>query len=235
MHMLSPLSQASNFFQLNSLEIITTGDGSHSLLNKALNETYHSVHGAVRESEYVFIEKGLQYWIDHNTTPVIKIFEVGFGTGLNVLLTLLYKSNLKIEYTTLEAFPLEEEVWSVLNYAVGGEKLLFNSLHSSKWNHSSEINAKFTLHKIKNKLELVNLVPENYDLIFFDAFAPSKQPEMWELPMLKKIFDSMTNKGVFVTYCAKGQLKRDLKNLGFTVETLPGPPGKKEMVRAIKN
>ena len=220
---------------MNSLEIITTGDGSHSLLNKDLNETYHSIHGAVRESQHVFIDNGLQFWIEKNSKPTVKIFEVGFGTGLNVLLTLLHKTNINIEYTTLEAFPIEENVWSLLNYADDDQKLVFNGIHGSKWNHSSEINTHFLLNKVKNKLQLVNLVPENYDVIYFDAFAPSKQPEMWELPMLKKIFDSMTDKGVFVTYCAKGQLKRDLKNLGFTVETLPGPPGKKEMVRAIKN
>jgi tRNA U34 5-methylaminomethyl-2-thiouridine-forming methyltransferase MnmC len=220
---------------LSSLEIITTGDGSHSLLNKELNETYHSVHGAIRESQHVFIEKGLQYWIDHNNKPTIKIFEVGFGTGLNVLLTALHQSNIQVEYTTLEAFPLEQEFWSGLNYAADDQKNIFTAIHGSKWNHSSEINRYFILNKVKNTLQLINLVPDTYDLIYFDAFAPSKQPEMWELPMLKKIFDSMTNKGVFVTYCAKGQLKRDLKNLGFTVETLPGPPGKKEMVRAIKS
>jgi tRNA U34 5-methylaminomethyl-2-thiouridine-forming methyltransferase MnmC len=220
---------------LSSIEIITTGDGSHSLLNKEMNETYHSVHGAVRESEYVFIRKGLEYWLEQNKKSGVKIFEVGFGTGLNVFLTFLHTVKIKIEYTSIEAFPLDENIWSVLNYTTDQNKIFFEAIHGLKWNQPSEINTNFILHKVKNKLQDINLPSENYDVVFFDAFAPSKQPEMWELPVLKKIFESMTSKGVFVTYCAKGQLKRDLKNLGFTVNTLPGPPGKKEMVRAIKN
>jgi tRNA U34 5-methylaminomethyl-2-thiouridine-forming methyltransferase MnmC len=220
---------------LSAIEIIITGDGSHSLLNKEMNETYHSVHGAVQESQYVFINKGLQYWLDQNKKSSVKIFEVGFGTGLNAFLTLLYNADIKIEYTTLEAFPLEENIWLGLNYATDEKKSLFETIHGIEWNHSSKINANFNIHKIKNTLQAINLPSENYDLVFFDAFAPNKQPEMWTLYMLEKIYNSMTGKGVFVTYCAKGQLKRDLKSLGFTVETLPGPPGKKEMVRASKN
>jgi tRNA U34 5-methylaminomethyl-2-thiouridine-forming methyltransferase MnmC len=219
---------------LSNTEVFTTEDGSHSILNKELNETYHSVHGAVQESAYVFINKGLDFWLTQNHKPVVRIFEVGFGTGLNAYLTLLNNTHRTIEYTSLEAHPLEEDIWSMLNYATDEKKHCFEKLHSSNWNHIVEITDHFLIKKVNNTLQDLILPPDYYDLVFFDAFSPSKQPEMWALPMLQKIYNSVAAHGVFVTYCAKGQLKRDLKTLGFIVETLPGPPGKKEMVRAIK-
>jgi tRNA U34 5-methylaminomethyl-2-thiouridine-forming methyltransferase MnmC len=219
---------------LTSRELFITEDGSHSLLNKELNETYHSVHGAVQESQHVFINQGLKYWLSQNSKTEVKIFEVGFGTGLNAYLTLLYSTQHRIEYTSLEAYPLEKDIWSVLNYATNEKKHLFENIHASKWDDIVEITPGFSINKLKSNLQEIKLKKEYYDLIFFDAFAPSKQPEMWELPMLEKIYNSMAGKGVFVTYCAKGQLKRDLKSLGLIMETLSGPPGKKEMVRATK-
>jgi tRNA U34 5-methylaminomethyl-2-thiouridine-forming methyltransferase MnmC len=221
----------------DEIQIITTGDGSHSLLNTALNETYHSVHGARRESVHVFIKHGLEYFLDGNAADVVKIFEVGFGTGLNALLTASFAENQKhkILYTSLEAFPLADEIPGKLNYAESeSEKLLFEKLHSSSWEVDVQINNFFTLRKIKTTLEEISLQGNYFDVIFFDAFAPSKQPELWEIPMLEKVCNALKSNGVFTTYCAKGQLKRDLKSLGLLVETLPGPPGKKEMVRALK-
>jgi tRNA U34 5-methylaminomethyl-2-thiouridine-forming methyltransferase MnmC len=220
------------------VQIITTGDGSHSLLNTTLNETYHSVHGALRESLHVFIKHGLEYFVNNNQSKNISIFEVGFGTGLNALLTaqFAHDKNIHVDYTSIEAFPLHSDVISKLNYAQSPEqKELFEKIHGAEWEKSISISTGFSIHKVKTTLQLIDLSPFAFDVVFFDAFAPSKQPEMWEISVLQKIYNAVKSPGVFVTYCAKGQLKRDLKNLGFEVQTLGGPPGKKEMVRALKN
>jgi tRNA U34 5-methylaminomethyl-2-thiouridine-forming methyltransferase MnmC len=223
---------------MNTIRIITTEDGSHSLFNEQLNETYHSVHGAIQESNHVFIKHGLEYVTEHSNKPVINILEIGFGTGLNALLTLqhVFGKEQSVQYTTLEAFPVEEDVWSRLNYAnTEISKEWFEKLHQTPWDQWIEIATSFQLRKHFTTLQKIELKANHFDLVYFDAFAPSKQPELWEFSILKKVTDSMNAGGVFVTYCAKGQLKRDLKNLGLTVEALPGPPGKREMVRAIKN
>lgn len=217
------------------LSLITTGDGSHSLLNTHLNETYHSHHGAVQESLHVFIDKGLKFFLESSKSTEVTIFEVGFGTGLNAFLTMqLAKSRPSINtvYTTIEAFPLGREVWSQLNYAAS-DREDFNQLHESEWEQFVRISHNFVLGKKRITLQEITLT-ESFDVIYFDAFAPNKQPEMWEIPVLEKVVAAMKAGSVFVTYCAKGQLKRDLKSLGLTVETLAGPPGKKEMVRALK-
>jgi tRNA U34 5-methylaminomethyl-2-thiouridine-forming methyltransferase MnmC len=218
---------------LSSLKIITTEDGSHSLLNEALDETYHSRHGAVQESEYVFIQKGLNFILDSDKDTV-SILEIGFGTGLNALLTanISEQREIKIAYSTLETHPIPEEIWSTLNYST--DKFLFEKIHTSVWNEWVAITSHFKLLKREESLQTVDLSSQQFDLIYFDAFAPNKQPEMWEHALLEKISKSMKSGAVFVTYCAKGQLKRDLKSLGLVVESLPGPPGKREMVRAIK-
>lgn len=219
------------------IQIITTGDGSHSLLNTTLNETYHSVHGALRESLHVFIKHGLEFFAAGHREKSISVFEVGFGTGLNALLTAEYsrEHNCPLNYTSIEAFPLDRNVLSQLNYAeTSAQKEQFEKIHDAAWEQSIPVLPNFSLHKIKTTLQQIELQPLSFDVIYFDAFAPNKQPEMWELPMLEKIFDAMKVGAVFVTYCAKGQLKRDLKSLGLEVETLEGPPGKKEMVRALK-
>jgi tRNA U34 5-methylaminomethyl-2-thiouridine-forming methyltransferase MnmC len=221
----------------DEIQIITTGDGSHSLLNSALNETYHSIHGAKQESVHVFINHGLEFFLQNHNNPAIGIFEVGFGTGLNALLTASYaKTHQKeIHYTSIESFPLPENIWSALNYwETEEEKSIFQKLHTASWNESVTIDELFTLNKVKTTLQEISLSGSAFDVIYFDAFAPSKQPELWEFPILEKVCRALKPGGVFVTYCAKGQLKRDLKNLGLEVQTLPGPPGKKEMVRALK-
>jgi tRNA U34 5-methylaminomethyl-2-thiouridine-forming methyltransferase MnmC len=220
-----------------SREIIITKDGSHSLLHTELNETYHSVHGAVQESKHVFIEHGLRYWLHNNANQDLKILEIGFGTGLNALLTLQLSNQLrtKISYESLEAFPLSGDVWSKLNYAETlGDPELFQKMHELPWDREYQITDTFLLKKSYSTLQDIKLLPEAFDLIYYDAFAPAKQPEMWTLNVLGKVIHSLRSGGVFVTYCAKGQLKRDLSTLGLAVETLAGPPGKKEMVRASK-
>lgn len=220
------------------IRIIKTEDGSQSLYNESLNETYHSTHGALTESQYVFIKQGLDLLVERGETQ-INIFEVGFGTGLNALIVLEYarrNSQLQISFTTLEPYPLTSELINNLSYhslLEGVTKSDFELLHSSNWEESVDLLDNFSFQKHRAQLEEFVSATE-FDLIFFDAFAPSKQPEMWEKALLSKVFALMKDSAVFVTYCAKGQLKRDLADLGLTVETLPGPPGKKEMVRAIK-
>jgi tRNA U34 5-methylaminomethyl-2-thiouridine-forming methyltransferase MnmC len=223
------------------VKLIITSDGSHSLLNTTLDETYHSRHGAIQESLHVFIRRGLDAWTGQNPGVPVNIFEVGFGTGLNALLTLVEADSrdLKVNYTSIEAYPISPELIASLNYP----QLMFDSdaaadfakLHGALWGTWTTITPDFRLNKIEGRLEGTNIEPSSYDLIYFDAFAPSKQPDMWEMRVLTKVVRTMNAGGMFVTYCAKGQLKRDLKNLGLEVETLPGPPGKKEMVRAIKH
>ncbi len=221
---------------MHDVEIITTSDGSHSLLNTSLDETYHSRHGAVQESNYVFLKQGLDYFIEQNTPEKISILEVGFGTGLNAWLTFehLQASKKVIQYTSIETFPLPETIWQSLNYATSeAEKNNFKRIHTALWNQAVQLTNQFCLHKVEARVQDFN-TSQLFDIIYFDAFAPNKQPEMWELNVLKKVTDQLSINGVFVTYCAKGQLKRDLKSLGLQVETLAGPPGKKQMVRAIK-
>jgi tRNA U34 5-methylaminomethyl-2-thiouridine-forming methyltransferase MnmC len=221
---------------MENIQLITTADGSHSLLNTALQETYHSQHGALQESKHVFIREGLDYFFHTTGKRDLKIFEVGFGTGLNAWLALKRgkELNCKIYYSSIESSPLQPEIWRALNYAEESERRDFEMLHTSPWGSDARISDEFILHKINNTLQHA-ILDSFYDIIFFDAFAPNKQPEMWELPVLSKITASMADGGVFVTYCAKGQVKRDLKSLGLHVESLPGPPGKKEMIRAKRS
>jgi tRNA U34 5-methylaminomethyl-2-thiouridine-forming methyltransferase MnmC len=222
---------------MNNLQIISTADGSHSLLNTALNETYHSVHGALQESLHVFIKNGLEFFCERSAQTPVRILEIGFGTGLNALLAAQRASaiNRNIHYTTLEAFPLPQEIWSQLNYADSvAAKDLFQKIHAARWSEDEVISSTFTLLKREITVQLFEADALAYDVVFFDAFAPGKQPEMWFIDILEKVVQKLTINGVFVTYCAKGQLKRDLKSLNMVVETLNGPPGKKEMVRALK-
>ena len=221
---------------MGEINIITTSDGSHTLFHTTLNETYHSVHGAIQESQHVFIRQGLDFCIAKNPPRDIRILEVGFGTGLNVLLTLLHSQSLpiKIYYESWEAYPLDPSLIQQLNYGeLLGDKELFSKIHDVSWGQSIKITATFTLHKHQGDLQRDSLITP-FDLVYYDAFAPTKQSEMWTYEILKKITEVLPPGGVWVTYCAKGQVKRDLLALGLKVETLSGPPGKKEMIRASK-
>jgi len=223
-----------------ALQFIVTGDGSHSLLNTDLNETYHSVHGAVRESLHVFIKNGLEYCFQKGQPQEINILEIGFGTGLNALLTLRQSqdSKVKIRYVSIEAFPVSLEIVTQLSYPIDlpfpNSIGLFQSLHQARWNEAVTILPDFILEKRKTTLQELEFEKHQFDLVYFDAFAPNKQPEMWHPTMLAKTAKALKDGGIFVTYCAKGQLKRDLKSVGLVVESLAGPPGKREMVRATK-
>ena len=222
---------------MTDVKLITTSDGSHSLLNEELNETYHSVHGALQESQHVFINNGLRYFLELRPLDHLSIFEVGFGTGLNALLTIKALENLKthVSYVSVEPFPIGKELWTSLNYTkVLGLQDTFATLHRSSWETPNQITSQLLLLKRQTKLQTIDLEPKSFDVVYYDAFAPNKQPELWTIDILRKVIDAMKLNGVLVTYCAKGQLKRDLKELGLRVETLPGPPGKKEMVRATR-
>ncbi|HRI78041.1 MAG TPA: tRNA (5-methylaminomethyl-2-thiouridine)(34)-methyltransferase MnmD [Cyclobacteriaceae bacterium] len=218
---------------MSLINLITTSDGSHSLVNTALNETYHSVHGAITESKHVYIHNGLDFWLEQNGDRELRILEIGFGTGLNVLLTLLHAQSLKnrIYYESWEAFPLEDSIVHQLNYGVRlGASDSVSKIYGAIWDSTVQLTPSFALKKIHGDV-LTSPISGSFDLVYYDAFAPSKQPAMWTIDILKKITDAMAFGGILVTYCAKGQLKRDLRTLGLTFETLPGPPGKKEMVR----
>jgi tRNA U34 5-methylaminomethyl-2-thiouridine-forming methyltransferase MnmC len=224
--------------------LITTADGSHSLYVQALDEHYHSIHGAIQEAIHVFIKTGLTYLYKKNYTS-ISIVEIGFGTGLNALLTCLEaeKLNINIHYTALEAFPVKEELLNELNYvnlisdSLKKEKAaiqkIFQQLHTCEWEKPIVISKNFTLHKINQSLQEIKFT-NAFDLIYFDAFGPRVQPEMWTEEVFSKIHAATKNNGCLVTYCAKGEVKRTLKKVGYVVETLPGPPRKREMVRGTK-
>ncbi|TKG95943.1 SAM-dependent methyltransferase [Puteibacter caeruleilacunae] len=213
-----------------------TEDGSHTLHIPEMDETYHSIHGAIQESNHVFIEAGLK----KVTIPVVHIFEVGFGTGLNALLTCLeaLKNNTRIYYHTIELYPLDEELWRNLNYPdqlSDQAQDIFNKLHEAPWEEEVQITDGFIILKTKNSLVDYKFTGElKYDLIYFDAFAPGKQEEMWSKEIFQNITEVMNAKSVFVTYCAKGAVRRNLQEAGLTMERIPGPPGKRQMLRGTK-
>jgi tRNA U34 5-methylaminomethyl-2-thiouridine-forming methyltransferase MnmC len=257
------------------IEFKLSGDGSHTLFVPSLNEHYHSTFGAIAESRHIFINAGLNFV--RQSSSSINILEIGFGTGLNALLTFnetIYQK-LKIDYTAIELYPLSEEIYSKLNYpeyipvtdglirrlketsqhlVVGDEnktastetsqlaqmnlsqdliREVFIKMHSCDWNRKITISDQFSLSKIHSSLE--DYLPDNqyYDLIYFDAFGPDVQPEMWTLEVFKKMAFALKPGGVLVTYSTKGTVKRNLKEAGFRIEKLPGPMGKREILRGI--
>lgn len=219
-----------------AIKIISTEDGSHSLFDEELNETYHSTRGALGESMHVFIKEGLEHLLDKSKLEEVKVLEVGLGTGLNVFLTAQFaeQRKLKIHTTSLEPFPISYEIYSQLSYGTSTEEreLLF-SIHDKEWEKEVKISSHLVLEKTTAKLETFQSL-KSYNLIYFDAFAPSKQAEVWALENLKKCFKLLSPGGMLTTYCAQGQFKRNLVEVGFEVETLQGAMGKKEMVRAVK-
>lgn len=218
------------------LKLITTEDGSHSLLREDLNETYHSFHGAMGESQYVFMQQGVDYLLDQKEMGLIRIFEVGFGTGLNAFLAAVYAAGhqVNIDFHTVEPIPVPEELFLQFNYGESAsEQGLLQALHRAAWGTRVVISDCFSITKYATTLQDFQ-TSEKFDVVFFDAFAPSKQAELWDLVHLKKCADLMAAGGVLTTYCAQGQFKRNLAAAGFEVQTLKGAMGKKEMVRGIK-
>lgn len=220
---------------MDHLTIRKTGDGSSTLFHQGLNETYHSIHGALTESRHVFIDHGACLAADQFPEKAIEILEIGFGTGLNACLTFELSSRLSfgIRYCTIEKYPLPEKIWSALEFPeIDLES--FRKIHHAPWNEKTLLSPEFEL--LKKEADILNheFSDQKYHVIYFDAFAPDKQPDLWSADVLTKMYRALTNGGILVTYCAKGQFKRNLKAAGFSVESLPGPPGKREMVRAIR-
>ncbi len=227
------------FVYLNSQilikEILKTTDGSYTLYVPELDETYHSTNGALQESNHVFIEAGLKF----SGLKKAAVLEVGFGTGLNALTTFkeTEKKELLIEFTSLEAYPLTWAEVSPLDYmnmeGYQEYSIPFEEMHSCDWGDFTPISSNFSLRKLNLKLQ--ELTFENtFDIIYFDAFAPQIQPELWTEDIFALMYKALKSKGVLVTYCAKGTVKRALKAVGFQLQSIPGPPGKREMSRAVK-
>lgn len=211
-----------------------TEDGSHTLYIPELDEHYHSVFGAIQEAVHIYINAGL----NHCDKEKINVLEAGFGTGLNTFLTYIEAENQgkQINYNSIELYPLEKDITANLNYAetIGyGKPEIFKALHEAQWNKETEISSHFRLTKIQDDLTTHNFQGP-YDVVYYDAFAPEVQPELWSADIFKKIYESMTPGGILTTYCVKGIVKRALKGCGFEIKRLPGPPGKREMLRATK-
>ncbi len=216
-----------------------TEDGSTTIELIGKNENFHSTHGAIQESEHIFIQNGLLQKAKEQSA--ISIFEMGFGTGLNALLTKLVseEKNLEIEYFTIEAFPIEMTLFEKLNFSerleLKGEKAEYlKALHKTDWERKTELFSNFQFEKRNVKLEAIELPENMFDLVYFDAFNPDLQPELWTEEVFQKIYLAMKSKGILMTYSAKGKVKRALKAAGFILNALPGPIGKREITQAIK-
>jgi len=219
-------------------DFLITGDGSITIHLPEWNEQYHSKHGAIAEAQHVFINTGLNHYITkEQPTKPVSILEIGFGTGLNAYLTSIEASEKQthINYTGIEAYPVEFKEVEKLNYSqiLNTSETLFLDLHKAYWEIPSEINKYFTLIKKKQFFSEI-AEKENYNLVYFDAFGARVQPELWTEEIFKSMYNALKSKGVLVTYAAKGSVRRAMQSVGFIVERLPGPPGKREMLRATK-
>ena len=221
-------------------KIVTTADGSKTIQIEEWNEQYHSLHGAIQESYYVFVKQGLHFYSRHVSKPQenISILEIGFGTGLNAFITCFEteKSNHKVDYVGVEAYPISSEEVNALNYPQlisEQHSGIFNKMHSTSWEVIHQISSHFCLTKRKQFFHEIT-DKNKFNLIYFDAFGARVQPELWTESIFKTMYDALKNEGVLVTYSAKGSVKRAMKSVGFTIERLEGPPGKRHMLRATK-
>ncbi len=217
--------------------LLKTGDGSYTLHISEWDEQYHSKHGAIAEALHVFIKEGLYYWLSENSKTEISIMEIGFGTGLNAFLTFLEskKNKLKVNYTGVEAYPLILEEIKTLNYTslLKASEEIFLQLHTSPWEEKTVISENFNLTKQQKFFS--EITAENtFELIYFDAFGIRVQPELWTEEIFQKMHNALKPKGALVTYAANGNARRAMQAVGFNVERLAGPPGKKEMLRGTK-
>lgn len=213
-------------------EILITSDGSTTINLPELNEQYHSKNGSINESYHVFINSGLR----QVASNVVSILEIGFGTGLNCFITYL-EAEKEIHYVGVEAYPVTSEEVEKMNFIsvlnAEKDKASFEKIHNIPWEEKHQISNNFSLTKRKQFFE--DIEDKNaFNLIYFDAFGARVQPQLWTIEIFRKMFDSLKENGILVTYSAKGSVRRAMQEVGFTVERLPGPPGKREMLRAIK-
>lgn len=229
--------------------IIVTADGSKTIQIEDWNEQYHSIHGAIQEAKHVFIKHGLLFYYEKGqlernrkiiseTNQNISILEIGFGTGLNTLVTLIEAEKLKtqIDYVGVEAYPVSSNEISELNYTeeLSVDKKLFSKIHACSWEKQCTITSNFSLTKLQKYFKDISEI-NTFNLIYFDAFGARVQPELWTETIFKIMYNSLKNNGVLVTYSAKGSVRRAMQAVDFTVERLEGPPGKREMLRGTKH
>ncbi len=215
------------------LEIIETKDGSHTLFSAQFDEIYHSRNGALAESTHIFIKSGLDACIG----PEVNVFEVGFGTGLNALLSWIYAESkqIRINYHSIELFPVSEELISRINYPdIVGHKEKFQQLHEAGWDQTICLSPHFSLHKIKLSVLDLQFASSSINVVFFDAFSPEKQPELWTADVFARMYDMLVPQGILVTYCSKSYVRRNMQQVGFEITKLQGPHGKRDMVRATR-
>ncbi len=220
-----------------TLKILKTKDGSHTLYNQDLNEHYHSIHGAIAESKHIYIDNGLSQFNDEE----INVLEIGMGTGLNTILSVreALKKKKKICYTTLEPYNIEYDLIKQLNYKEllslnAFEQHVFDQIHLCKADKTHQFDDYFEFTKHHTPIQSYTS-QKSFDLVFFDAFAPEKQADMWHVNVFEKLYNLLNNKGFITTYCCKGDVKRALKSVGFTINKKPGPEnGKREMLTAYK-
>jgi tRNA U34 5-methylaminomethyl-2-thiouridine-forming methyltransferase MnmC len=217
-------------------EIIITDDGSTTIRIPDWDENYHSTHGAIQEAKHVFIKNGLDLYQNQDS---ISILEIGFGTGLNAFITFLETLNKeKVNYVGVEAYPISTEEIAQMNYVTELQATqyqdVFDNMHSCDWESQQNITENFILTKRKQFFQDID-DKEQYDLIYFDAFGFPLQPELWSEAIFKKMYDALLPKGTLVTYACRSSIKNAMLTVGFSIEKLPGAPGKREMLRATKN
>jgi tRNA U34 5-methylaminomethyl-2-thiouridine-forming methyltransferase MnmC len=218
--------------------IITTSDGSKTIQIEGWNEQYHSIHGALQEAKHVYINAGLKTFLERQPKQnALTLLEIGFGTGLNALLTALESLNISQEicYHGIEAYAVEAEELQALGYhtLIGSDPSIFQNIHNCSWHETHKILPHFSI--VKRQAFFSDIAEINaFDVIYFDAFGPRVQPHLWIESIFKKMYEALRPNGLLVTYCAKGSVRRCMQVVGFEVERLPGPPGKREMLRAVK-
>jgi len=219
---------------MKQIRIVQTADGSNTLFSEEHNAHYHSLNGAVQESEHIFIKNGYNYF----SLDEISILEIGFGTGLNAALTASMAVEQKCNtcYTGIDLYPLDMNILSKINYDAvlsTPKSEAWKKITTTKWGVEERVNEFFLLNKVH--CDLIEMSLQNkYDIIYFDAFAPDDQPEMWTIDVFEKLYHANNNGGVLVTYCSKGIVKQTLRSVGYKVERMPGPPGKRHIIRATK-
>lgn len=217
-------------------QLARTEDGSLTLFAPAVGEHYHSTHGALQESRHIFIQLGLQHRLEQplDSDRPLRLFEVGLGSGLNALLTasLAEEFHQPIHYYSVERYPLPPEVYRQLTFPELEDGLL-QAIHDAPWEEAASLSPHFTLHKLQGDFTELSL-PSPLDLVYFDAFSPESQPELWTQKIFQRLFEASAPGAVLTTYCAKGVVRRRLQQAGFLVERLPGPPGKREVLRASR-